>query len=176
MQSADFDQVHNPPWYVIHTRGRHEAKVEGLLGQKGLETFLPRVTLPSRRRDRRLLIDIPLFPGYLFVQADIDQLTYLNIIRVAGVVRILGVNGQLTPVPQETIDAIHAMILSGRPYHPHRFLTRGAWVRITEGPLAGISGIIVARREKKRKLVVSVELFRRSVAVELEDDAVEPLR
>ncbi len=174
MPSVDFGQTQNQPWYVIHTRGRHEAKVEGLLGHKGLKIFLPRVTRPSRRQDRRLLIDLPLFPGYVFVQADLDQITYLSIIRVAGVVRILGVNGRLTPVPQETIDAIQAMIASGRPYQPHRFLSRGAWVRIIDGPLAGIVGFILNRHEKKRKLVVSVELFRRSVSVELEDDAVEP--
>jgi transcription antitermination factor NusG len=105
-----------------------------------------------------------------------DPVTRLDIIRIKGVVRLLGVKGNLCPVPQEIIDSIHTMIGSGRPCYPYRFLKVGTTVRILEGPLQGISGIIVHCREKKRKLVLSVELFCRAVAVELEDDAVEPYR
>jgi transcription antitermination factor NusG len=162
-----------PNWYVIHTRGRHEAKVEGALRDRGLKTFLPLVKVPSRRRDRKLILDLPLFPGYLFIHGNVDHKIYLEVIKVQGVVRILGANGNLTPVPQETVDSISTMIESGRPYFPHRFMKRGTWVRIIDGPLAGIVGFIVDRCEKKSKLVVSVELFRRAVAVQLEDDAVE---
>jgi len=165
-----------PCWYVIHTRSRHEAKVEGALRDRGLKTFLPLVKVPSRRRDRKLILELPLFPGYFFIHASIDQKTYLEIIRVKGVVRVLSNNGNLSPVPQETIGSIKTMIESGRPYFPHRFLKRGTWVRILDGPLAGIVGIILERSEKKRKLVVSVELFRRAVAVQVDDDAVELYR
>jgi len=150
--------------------------VESILRQRGHETFLPRITLPARRRDRKVILNLPLFPGYLFINADMDQVTYLDVIRIKGVVRLLGVKGDLSPVPQEIIDSINAMIGSGRPCYPYRFIKIGTRVRILEGPLAGISGIVVHCREKKRKLVVSVELFHRAVAVELEDDAVEPYR
>jgi transcriptional antiterminator NusG len=163
-----------PYWYGIHTRGRHEAKVERILRDCGLKTFLPLVKVPSRRRDRKIILDLPLFPGYLFVNASIDQKTYLDIIRVKGVVRILGNNGNLSPVPERTIDSLKTMTESDRPYFPYRFLQRGTWVRILDGPLAGIVGIILDRSEKKRKLVVSVELFRRAVAAQIEEDAVEP--
>jgi transcriptional antiterminator NusG len=163
-----------PHWYVIHTRGRHEAKVEGALRDRGLETFLPLAKIPSRRRDRKLILELPLFPGYLFLHASVDQKTYLDIIRVSGVVRILGNNGNLSPVPQRTIDSLKTMTESDRPYFPYRFLKRGTWVRILDGPLAGIVGIILERSEKKRTLVVSVELFRRAVAVQIGDDAIEP--
>jgi transcriptional antiterminator NusG len=163
-----------PYWYVIHTRGRHEAKVEGALRDRGLKTFLPLVKVPSRRRDRKLILELPLFPGYLFVHARVDQKTYLEIVRVKGVVRILGNNGDLSPVPERTIDSLRTMVESDRPYFPYRFLKLGTWVHILDGPLAGIVGIILERSEKKRKLVVGVDLFRRAVAVQIDDDAVEP--
>ena len=163
-------------WYVVHTRSRHEATVETALRLKGLETFLPRIKTPSRRRDRKVILDLPLFPGYLFIQSDLEPASYLNIIRLRGVVRVLGNKRSFTPVSLETLESIRSMIDSGRPYYRHPFLKRGTNVRIIEGPLAGISGIILEEKEKKRKLVVSVELFRRSVAVELENDAVEPYR
>lgn len=165
-----------PQWYVIHTRGRHEAKVEGVLRDQGLETFLPLVKVPSRRRDRKVILNLPLFPGYIFFHACVDHKIYLEVIRVKGVVRLLGNNGNLAPVPKETIEAIKTMIESDRPYFPHRFLKRGTQVRIIDGPLAGIVGIILDLSETKRKLVVSVELFRRAVAVQLEDDVVELYR
>jgi transcriptional antiterminator NusG len=173
---SEYYQGDTLPWYAIHTRSHHEGKVECILKQRGHETFLPRITLPARRRDRKVTLNLPLFPGYLFIQSDIDPVTYLEVIRIKGVVRVLGVKDDLSPVPQEIIDSINSMIGSGRPCYPYRFLKIGTRVRILEGPLAGISGIVVHCREQKRKLVVSVELFRRAVAVELEDDAVEPYR
>jgi len=162
-------------WYVVHTRSRHENKVAGRLRRQALEVFLPRLTVPSRRRDRRVFLDAPLFPGYLFIYTDLEPHTYQWIIQLFGVVRILGTNGIFSPVPEDTVNSIRTMIASGRQYQPWPFLENGRRVRIIEGPLAGAAGIVVARRHKKRKLVISVELFRRSVAVELADDALEAL-
>ncbi|MEW6387770.1 MAG: UpxY family transcription antiterminator [Thermodesulfobacteriota bacterium] len=163
-----------PHWYVIHTRSRHEAKVEERLRERGLETFLPRVTALSRRRDRRVYLQVPLFPGYLFIHTELAPPLYQEIIKLPGLVRILGIKGRQQPVPQETVESIRALVSSDRPYYPWPYLERGRRVRIMEGPLAGAEGIILERRERKRRLVVAVELFRRAVAVELEDEAVEP--
>ncbi len=163
-----------PAWYVIHTRSRHEAKVEAGLRQRHLEVFLPRVAVPSRRRDRKVILDLPLFPGYLFLFADLQTQAYEEVIRTAGVVRILGHNRQFVPVPAATVQAIQTTLASDRPYYPWRFLRRGTWVRIIDGPLTGVTGIVQECREKKRKLVISVDLFCRALAVELDDDAVEP--
>jgi transcription antitermination factor NusG len=98
-----------------------------------------------------------------------------EIIKLFGVVRILGANGSFSPVPAETVEAIRTTVASGRHYQPWPFLKNGRRVRIIDGPLTGVTGTVVAPRHKKRKLVVSVELFRRAVAVELADDALEPL-
>lgn len=161
-------------WYVIHTRSRHEHKVDAGLRDKGLETFLPTMTVPSRRRDRKSLIEVPLFAGYLFVNTDLTMDAYYRIIRVPGVVRLLSLGGRCLPVPLETVQSIQTMAASGQVYYPWPYLEKGMRVRIMEGPLAGVTGIILARRDKKRRLVIAVELFRRAVAVELNDDALEP--
>jgi transcriptional antiterminator NusG len=162
----------DPSWYAIHCRSRHEAKVENGLLYRGIAAFLPRLVVRSRRRDRKVLIEVPLFPGYLFAHLPLEPLTFREVVMMPGVVRILGVKGHFTPVPTEKIDSIRTIVTSNRPYYPHPYLDRGMRVRIVDGPLAGANGLII-RRSKKRRLVVGVELFCRAVAVELEDDALE---
>lgn len=162
------------PWYVIHARNKHEAKVELALRQKGLEIFLPRITVRSRRQDRRVFLQVPLFPSYLFVRTVLDPDAYYEIIKHPGVVRLLGINGCPGIVPPEKVESIKAIVASNRTYYPWAYLGQGRQVRIMEGPLSGTVGTILRRRGKKHRLVVAVELFQRSVAVELEDEAVEP--
>lgn len=159
-------------WYAIYVQCRHEARVESALQHKGVEVFLPRLTTISRRRDRKLLISVPLFPGYLFVRADLNSYGYREILKAPGVVRLLG-NGSPTPVPAETIDSVKAIVDSDQPFYPWPYLKTGSLVRVLDGPLAGVVGVILGRKEKKRRLVVSVELFQRSVAVDLDQGAVE---
>jgi transcription termination/antitermination protein NusG len=165
--------VSTPNWYVIHARSKHEAKVESALQQKGVETFLPRTAVRSRRQDRRLFLEVPLFPGYLFVRTVLEPYAYYQIIKLPGVVRLLGVNGRPGAVPREQVDSLQAIVTSDRPYYPWAYLGQGRQVRIMEGPLAGAIGTILRRRDKKQRLLVSVELFQRSVAVDLEEEAVE---
>jgi transcription termination/antitermination protein NusG len=160
-------------WYVVHTCCHHELRVEARLKQQGLEVFLPRLTEVRRWRDRKKVLRLPLFPGYLFVHEVLETPTYYNIIKLPGVVRIIGNNGNLATVPQETIESIKLTVASDRPYYPYRYLLKGKWVRVVEGPLAGVVGIIREQKDQKRKVVVEVELFRRAMAVELADDAVE---
>ena len=165
----------NAAWYVIHARHQHEAKVELALQRQGLEVFLPRITVRSRRQDRKLLLEVPLFPGYLFVQGALDDQTYYEIIKQKSVVRLLGgKSGFPTPVPAEVVTSINTIVENHRPYYPWPYLERGKKVCIMEGPLAGTVGVIVRTLDKKRRLVVAVELFQRSVAVELEEEVVEP--
>jgi len=160
-------------WYVIHAHSRHEAKVELTLQGKNIETFFPRVTVPSRRRDRKLLIKAPLFPGYLFVHTDLNDRAYNNIIRNPSVVRILGFKGQCNEVPAETVASIQKLLNSGQPVFPWAKLTPGKQVRIVEGPLAGATGVILRRKQGKSRLVVGVELLGRSVCAELAEETVE---
>ena len=164
--------IDNCTWFVIQTQSRHEDKVEAALARKGLETFLPRITYPSRRRDRKVILKAPLFPGYLFLHAELDPVTFYQVIKVDGVVRLLG-HGGPTPLEAEIVASIRHIVEGDKPYYTWRYLEKGKQVRVIDGPLAGAVGIIVGKNEKKRRLVVTVELFKRSVAVELDDDAVE---
>ena len=163
-----------PLWYAIYVKCRHEPRVESALQHKGVEVFLPRVTTLSRRRDRRLLLKLPLFPGYIFVRTCLTASDYHEIIKAPGVVRLLG-NGSPMPVPEETIYSVKAIVDTDQPFYPWPYLKTGSLVRVLDGRLAGVVGIILRRKEKKGRLIVSVELFQRSVAVELDSEAVERL-
>ena len=162
------------PWYVVHTCCHHEARVEERLRKKGVEVFLPRQTVVSRRRDRKKLLEVPLFPGYLFIQDTLEVDTYYTVLNLPGVVRVLAFGSWPQPVPPETITSIKLALAGERVYAPHRFLQKGRWVRVVEGPLTGVIGIIRESKTKRRKIVIEVELFKQAVAVELEDEAVEP--
>jgi len=166
--------IATPHWYVIHAHSKQETKVESALRQKGLEIFLPRITVRSRRKDRRLFIQVPLFPSYLFVCTVLEPSAYHEIIKQSGVTRLLGINGCPSSIPPEQVDSIKAIVASDRPYYPWAYLGQGRQVRIMEGPLSGTIGTILRGRGKKQRLVVAVVLFQRSVAVELEEEAVEP--
>jgi transcription antitermination factor NusG len=166
-------QVNAPRWYVVQTLSRNEAMVESALRQKDREVYLPRIKVPSRRRDRKLFLRQPMFPGYLFVHIKLDPWTYLDIRKTKGVVKILGRQGGFEPIPDEILDSIMVMEKSGLPLITCPPLKRGMRVYITSGILAGAQGIIQKRLEKKHRLVVSVELFRRAVAVELDEDVLQ---
>jgi len=163
-----------PAWYVIHTQTRKEAEVERALQREGLKIFLPMVTKPSRRRDRKVTLRVPLFPGYLFINGRLDSKIFHKVIKTHYVFRLLGYGKRPTPIPEAEVEAIKTIVSGPRPYYPWRFLEKGRKVRVIDGPLAGVEGIILGIRPPPRRLVVAVELFRRSVAVELDGETVEP--
>jgi transcription antitermination factor NusG len=161
------------PWYVIHSCCHHEGRVEERLKARGLEVFLPRCLMASRRRDRKKVLQVPMFPGYLFIQDALDSPVYYEILRLPGVVRVLANNTGLLPVPLQTIESIRLAVAADRPRYPYPYLAKGKRVRVLEGSLAGVIGIILEAKEEKRKVVIEVEMFRRAMAVELGDEAVE---
>jgi transcription termination/antitermination protein NusG len=160
-------------WYVVQTCSRHEVLVEAGLTRKGLEVFLPRVKVRSRRRDRVQMLEAPLFPGYLFVHTDLSDWAYYSIIRNQGVIRILGIKGQFTPVPKDIIRSLRTLVDSGQPVFPWSKLTPGKRVQVVDGPLMGAIGVILKNKQGKRRLLVAVELLGRSVCAELAEETVE---
>ena len=102
-------------WYVLHTKSRFENVVhEGLL-KKNLDVFLPKIKVQSKRRDRRLMIMVPLFPGYLFVRTDLNPHRHLEIVKTVGAVRLIGTKQGPVPVPDDTIASLEIMISTELP-------------------------------------------------------------
>lgn len=160
-------------WYAIHTRSRFEQKVfDGLRG-KSIESFLPKMLVMSRRKDRRKKILVPLLPGYVFVQSDLNNTEYLQILKTVGVVRMVGIKGRPAPAKEEEIASL--MILDGtdRTVQNRAYMNKGDRVMIMEGPLKGLVGYYLRHKGQSDKVVVSVDLLQRSLEIEIEDWALE---
>jgi len=162
-------------WYVIYTRSKHEQKVNDRLGRKRIETFLPLIERWSRRKDRRKRIKLPLFPGYLFVRAEMDANTYLEILKTDSVVRVLCNEDQPAPIPDEQVHAIQILIKNGITVTPIPYLREGMRVRVVNGLLMGMEGILLKTKPNKHRLVLSVDLLQESVSVEIDELDIEPI-
>jgi transcription termination/antitermination protein NusG len=156
-------------WYAIWTHSHCEQLVTGQLCARDFEVFLPTIGVWSSRAGVKHRIRRPLFPGYLFVREELSGARYVELLKARGLVGVLGgQDGGPGEIPDAEIDAIRALVNSELPASPYPYLQTGQRVRITEGPLAGVEGVLVDRRAGKSLLVLSVHLFRRSVAVEVD--------
>ncbi len=159
-------------WYVLYTRHQHEKTVAQILTSKGFEILLPLYSTARRWKDRTKLLSLPLFPCYVFLRGDLKR--QLDIMTTPGVHTILSTAGQPTAVPPAEIEAIRCVVEGGAPVEPHPFLKCGDWVRVKCGPLMGIQGILV-RKKNLYRLVISVEMLGRAAAVEMDASLVERL-
>lgn len=159
----------DPHWHVLWTRSNCEQLVYEQLCSLGYETLLPTIDKWSRRRHVRSLYRAPLFPGYLFVRHAIDKSSYIDICKARGLVRILGERwDKLATVADEEIEAVRRVNQTSVPRMPYPYLKIGQTVRIISGPLANVEGIFVKSEPKTGLLVLSIELLRRSLAVEVD--------
>jgi len=162
-------------WFAVWTRNQYEPKVEGALERKGLHVFLPRLRVPSRRRDRRVVLDQPLFPGYLFLRFAPSRETYVRVAGTDGVVRVLGERWDaLHPVPDEQVEAVRRIVTADGA-RPLPWIRVGDRVRIVAGVLAGVEGLVQTWHAGRATFVVSVDLLQRSVGVELDAGVLERL-
>ena len=129
----------------------------------------------SRRRDRRKKIFVPLLPGYVFVHTDLNPTQYLDILKTVGVVRMVGFEGKPIPASEEEISSLKILDGTDRTVQNRAYIKRGDLVMIMEGPLKGLIGFYLRHKGKSEKVVVSIELLRRSLAVEIEDWALEKI-
>jgi transcription antitermination factor NusG len=159
-------------WYALHVRQRYEKLVSLSLTNKGYEVFLP--TYLSRRRwsDRIKVIEMPLFSRYVFCRFDFGE--RLPILTVPGVQFVVGFGQTATAVDPSELNALRLAVDSGLPCEPWPYLEVGHRVRVEYGPLAGLEGLVLDFR-KSYRLVISVNLLSRSVAVELDRDSVKPI-
>lgn len=162
-----------PQWFALSVKHQHERSVEAALSTTGLDAFLPLYRARRRWSDRMKEMDAPLFPGYVFGWFAAGERT--RVLRIPGVARIVGFGGVPTPVGSEEIDGIRAALASKLPIGPWPYPKTGQRVRIETGPLRGMAGILVEVKDAL-KLVVSVELLQRSLAVEVGAEAISPVR
>ena len=165
-----------PQWFALWTHSHCEQFVHDQLAGKGFQVFLPTVHEWSCRRGVKRLVSRPMFASYLFVHHAIDKRSYLDIVSTRGLVRILGERwDKLAAIPADEISAIQQLASSAVAATPYPYLRDGERVRITDGPLAGLEGVYVRSRRNQDLLVLSVDLLSRSVAVEIDGAAVEPV-
>jgi transcriptional antiterminator NusG len=163
-----------PQWYALYTRSHCEQLVCDQLMAKGFSIFLPKMEVWSRRGGIRHRISTPMFPSYLFLHHIMDKVSFIEVCKVRGLVRILGERwDRLSVIPETEIEAIHRVLCAELPMISHPYLRDGQRVRILHGPLTGVEGILVQSKPTKGLLVLSIELLRRSVAVEVDATVVE---
>jgi transcription antitermination factor NusG len=164
MNSIDDDRS-SSGWHAIYTRHQHEKTVAEILSGKGFEVFFPVYAALHRWKDRTKTVSLPLFPSYVFIRGGLDR--RLQILTTPGICEIVNVAGQAAVIPEAEIEDVRRMVESFLHAEPHPFLKCGDRVRIKAGPLAGIEGILV-RKKSQMRLVLSVELLAKSVAVEID--------
>jgi transcription antitermination factor NusG len=165
----------NPHWYALYTRSNFEKIVANELTARNVEAYLPAVEEVHRWKDRRKQVQVPVFPGYVFVRiADTPQ-NRLQVLRTTGSVRILGQGYAIEPVPEIEIDSVRRLLASGRPFAAHPFVRQGAWVRVKRGPLEGVEGFL-ERIKGGCRVVLSVQMLSQSAATEVDFSDIEVVR
>jgi transcription antitermination factor NusG len=157
-------------WYAAYTCANHEIRVTQQLTQRSVEHFLPQYESIRRWKDRRTRLQLPLFPGYVFVRLNLRD--RLRVLQIPSVVRLVGFNGHPTVLPDQDIDALRNSAAANLRTEPHPYLTMGRRVRIKSGPLEGVEGILV-RRKNAFRVVLSLDLIARSAAVEIDSADIE---
>jgi transcription antitermination factor NusG len=163
--------LHTLRWYAAYTRSRHEKHVRQQLEGQSFECFLPTYESVHRWNDRNAVVSMPLFPGYLFVRIRLAD--RMQVVTVPGVVNLVGVHGRPSPIPDEELVPLRDCFTRKLAMEPHPYLVAGRRMRIKNGPLAETEGILV-RRKGRFRLILSVSLLARSVAVEIDANDVVP--
>jgi len=169
--SASQDRAAETNWYALYTCARHEKQVARQIEQRHISCFLPVYRSVRRWKDRRKELELALFPGYVFVHIALRD--RLQVLQMASAVRFVSFNGHPVPLPEADMEALMNGLRRGAHAEPHPYLTAGRRVRVRFGPLSGAEGILVRRKDKFR-VVLSLDLIMRAVAVEVDEADIEP--
>ncbi|SRR6266496_268945 len=176
MNTADYPRTEpnffEPLWYAVYTNANHEKQVTQQLELRSIEHLLPLYESVRRWKDRRVRLQMPLFPGYVFVRLVLRD--RLQLLQIPGIVRLVSFNGRPAALPDEDVQAIQNCLGHGCHVEPHPYMQAGRRVRVKNGPFRGLDGIIL-RRKNKTRFVLSFELIMRSVAVEIDETDVIPV-
>jgi transcription antitermination factor NusG len=159
-----------PLWYAVYTNANHEKRVAQQLGQRSIEHFLPLYESIRRWKDRRVRLQMPLFPGYVFAHFALRD--RLQVLQIPGVARLVSFSGQPAPLREEDVHALENCLRHGNQLKPHPYLQTGRRARVKSGPLQGLEGIVL-RQKNRTRFIVSIDLIMRSMAVDIETDALE---
>ncbi len=166
------DDYLEPRWYAVSTFANHEKRVADQLRGRAVEHFLPLYGSVRRWNDRRVQLEMPLFPGYVFVHLALRD--RLRVLEIPSVARLVGFGGPPVALPDNEMEAMRIGLASQLRAEPHPYLKVGRRVRVVSGPLAGLEGTI-ARRKKQLRFVISLDLIMRSVAVEMDEADLRPV-
>jgi transcription antitermination factor NusG len=159
-------------WYAAYTCTNHERRVAQQLSERNVENFLPLYRSVRRWKDRRKELQLALFPSYVFVHMDVKD--RLRVLQLPGVVNLVSFGGVPAPLLDSEIEGLRNGLIHDGRVKSHPYLAVGRRVRIVDGPFTGIEGIIVRRKEKLR-VVLSISLIQRSVAIEVSESDIAPL-
>ena len=169
LESTQDEQL---PWYAVHVRSHAEANVALGLRQKGFEQFYPTYRKQTQWSDRVRTLDLPLFPGYVFCRFDIALRR--GVVITPGVLKVVGFGKEFVPIPEGQIKKVQDIMRSGLLAAPWPFLKEGQRVIIRTGSLSGLEGLLVQLKNECR-VVVSIPLLQRSVAVEIDRNWIQPV-
>jgi transcription antitermination factor NusG len=159
-------------WYATYTCANHEKQVAAQLQSRALECFLPLYRSVRRWKDRRVTLDLPLFPGYLFVRLALRD--RMRVLQIPSVVHLVSFSGQPVAIPDDEMDRLRRGLSHSSCAEPHPFLTAGRRVRIMRGPLAGCEGVL-RRRKNNFRFVILIDLIRSACAVDVDAADVQPI-
>jgi transcription antitermination factor NusG len=162
----------NSRWYAVQTWPRYEKKVAGEFQRKEVEAFLPLVASEHQWSDRRRVVQLPLFPGYVFVRIGPAQNARVPVLRANGVVGFVGSRGTGAPIPDSEIDSVRLLLDRGISLEAYPFLNVGQRVRVRGGSLDSVEGILIAKKDDL-SLVVSVQIIQRSISIRISGYQVE---
>lgn len=161
-------------WYALRVKSRHEFVARDELGKKGIETYLPTVRKLRFWKDRKKLVDFPLFPGYLFVQSAPAPEDFLQVLKTKGAVNLVSLEpGQPAAVPPEEINSLRILLESDVEFDIYPNLKEGERVRVRRGSLRGAEGVLTGR-EGQHTFTVNIEILGRSVGVRINAEEIEP--
>ncbi len=162
-----------PRWYAAYTCPNHEKRVRDQLEQRSVESFLPVYETLRRWKDRRMRLELPLFPGYVFVHLALRD--RLRVLQTPSVVRLVGFGGHLAALPDQEIEALRHGLTREMRMEPYPYLKVGRRLRVRSGPLQGLEGILV-RKKNASRFIISLDLIMRSVATEIDIAELELVR
>jgi transcription antitermination factor NusG len=159
-------------WYAVYTCANHEKRVAEQMAQRSLEYFLPQYASVRRWKDRHVQLNLPLFPGYVFVRLALRN--RLRVLEIPSVACLVSFGGQPAVLPDEVVTRLREGLSGNLRMEPHPYLNVGKRVRLLRGALAGTEGILL-RKKGRIRIVMSIELIARSVAVEVDLADIAPV-